>query len=67
MDFLQGTPGFRAHASRIFNVFSSVIDALDKDPEMHAIQKIVAESEKIILWGDFLGIEPMSENYFKVC
>jgi hypothetical protein len=59
MLFLQGTPGFRAHASRIFNVFSSVIDALDKDPDMDEIVKIVAESEKIffnyfltILFGD---------------
>ncbi|CAG9797081.1 unnamed protein product [Chironomus riparius] len=40
---LKGTPGFRAHASRIFNVFSSVIDALDKDPEFIAIKKIVAD------------------------
>nr|BAO18451.1 globin [Polypedilum nubifer] len=40
---LKGTPGFRAHASRIFNVFSSVIDALDKDPDMEGIKHIVAE------------------------
>ena len=43
INILQGTPGFRAHASRIFNVFSSVIDALDKDPEFIAIKKIVAD------------------------
>ncbi|KAG5674760.1 hypothetical protein PVAND_004710 [Polypedilum vanderplanki] len=40
---LKGTPGFRAHASRIFNVFSNVIDALDKDPDMKGIKNIVAE------------------------
>lgn len=27
------------------NVFSSVVDALDKDPELVAIKKIVAEGE----------------------
>ncbi|CAO1370909.1 unnamed protein product [Diamesa serratosioi] len=40
---LKGTPGFRTHASRIMNVFSSVIDALDKDPELKGIKRIVAE------------------------
>jgi len=46
-NILQGTPGFRAHASRIFNVFSSVIDALDKDPELITIKKIVAEGKTV--------------------
>lgn len=41
--FSQGTPGFRAHASKIFNVFSCVIDALDKDPDLKGIKKIIAE------------------------
>jgi hypothetical protein len=36
---------FRAHASRIFNVFSSVIDALDKDPDLKAIKRIIAEGK----------------------
>jgi len=27
------------------NVFSSVVDALDKDPEMKAIKKMVAEGK----------------------
>lgn len=53
---LQGTPGFRAHASRIFNVFCSVIDALDKDPDMYATKKIVAEGK--VLRKKKLGFEP---------
>lgn len=36
---------WRAHASKIMNVFSSVVDALDKDPELVAIKKIVAEGD----------------------
>jgi len=40
---LKGTAAFRAHASRILNVFSSVIDALDKDAEMKGIKTIVAD------------------------
>lgn len=40
---LKGTPGFRAHASRIFNVLSSVVDALDRDQDLRGIKKIVAE------------------------
>lgn len=36
---------FRAHASRIMNVISSIVDSLDKDPELVAIKKIIAECE----------------------
>jgi len=43
---LKGTAGFRAHASRIFNAFSSVIDALDKDVELKGIKRIIAETGK---------------------
>jgi hypothetical protein len=50
----QGTPGFRAHASRIFNVFASVIDALDKDPDLSGIKQILAESELIIYLFNYL-------------
>lgn len=40
---LKGTPQFRAHASKILNSFNYVIDALDKDPDMKEIAKMVAE------------------------
>ncbi|KAL7039743.1 hypothetical protein ACKWTF_000095 [Chironomus riparius] len=44
---LKDTVEFRAHSSRIFNVFSSVVDGLDKDTEMmKGIKKIVAEVGK---------------------
>lgn len=42
---VQGTPQFRAHASKILNSFDYVIDALDKDPDMKEIAKMVAEGE----------------------
>nr|BAO18452.1 globin [Polypedilum nubifer] len=44
---IKNTVEFRAHASRIFNVFSSVIDGLDRDTEMmKGIKKIIAEVGK---------------------
>ncbi|CRK93815.1 CLUMA_CG007342, isoform A [Clunio marinus] len=43
---LKGTPGFRNHASKIFNVFSSVVDALDRDPDYMGIKRILAEIGK---------------------
>lgn len=43
---LQGTPAFRAHAAKIFNIFTTVIDALDKDDkEMKGIKRILVEGE----------------------
>lgn len=41
----QGTPQFRAHASKILNSFNYIIDALDKDPDMKEIAKMVAEGK----------------------
>ncbi|KAG5674759.1 hypothetical protein PVAND_004709 [Polypedilum vanderplanki] len=44
---LKNTVEFRAHASRIFNVFSSVVDGLERDSEMmKGIKKIIAEVGK---------------------
>lgn len=37
----------RAHASKIMNVISSCVDSLDKDPDLSAIKKMVAEGLKI--------------------
>lgn len=54
LEELKGTPGFRAHASRIYNVFSSVIDSLDKDPEMKGIQKIVADGRLVVIQNMFI-------------
>lgn len=45
MKLFQGKPTFRSHASRIFNVFDSVIDCLDKDPDNTEIQKIIADGK----------------------
>lgn len=43
--YLQGTATFRAHASKILNTFSYVIDALNKDADMKEIAKIIAEGK----------------------
>lgn len=44
--FLKNTVQFRAHSARILNVFSSVIDGLDKDTEDFAgIKQFVADGE----------------------
>lgn len=44
----SGKPVFRSHASRIFNVFDSVIDCLDNDPEGTEIPKIIADSKFVL-------------------
>ncbi|CRL02393.1 CLUMA_CG015163, isoform A [Clunio marinus] len=41
---LKGSPFFRAHASRIYNVFDSVIDGIGKDPENKEVMSFIAES-----------------------
>lgn len=41
---LKGAPYFRSHASRIFNVFTCVVDGLGKDPDNRGIKKFIAES-----------------------
>ncbi|CRK86241.1 CLUMA_CG000428, isoform A [Clunio marinus] len=51
---LKGTPGFRAHASKIMNVLSSIIDALDKDPALVGIKKIAGDGREA--WEKLLNI-----------
>lgn len=43
------------------NVISSVVDALDKDPELIAIKKIIAEGEQFLLYF----LTSVRFNFFK--
>lgn len=40
---LKGTPRFRAHSSRIFNVFSSVVDSLEEESDNSEVKLFIAE------------------------
>lgn len=42
---LKGSPYFRAHASRIFNIFTCVVDGLGKDPNDEEVKKFIADGK----------------------